>query len=73
MTTTKEIAGRFREEQEIIEKALASMHHTPRPVRIFISHFLRNDLTSLQRQCMHSREALDTIQHMAQVLKTVGM
>ncbi len=65
--------GRFQEEQEIIDSAMAAMHETPRPVRIFISHFLRNDMTSLQRQCLHSQEALEVIQHMSRVLKIIGM
>ena len=67
------IKGRFKEEQDIIDDALALRQYTPRQVRDYISHFLRNDLTLLQGECKGSRKALDVIQHMSQILRILGM
>ncbi len=67
------VKGRFKEEQEIIDKAMAVKDWTPWPVREYVSHFLRNDMMSLQRQCGDSREALDTIQHMSKILRIIVM
>lgn len=67
------IKGRFKEEQEIIDRALAARHATPLPVREYVSHFLRNDMMALLRQCKNSKEALDLIRHMSNVLRVMGM
>ncbi len=67
------IRGRFKEEQDIIDNALASKQCTPRQVREYISHFLRNDMTLLQRECKDSEKALDVIQHMSKILRALGM
>ncbi len=67
------VKGRFKEEQDIIDDALASKQYTPRQVRNYISHFLRNDMTLLQGECKDSKKALDVIQHMSHILRILGM
>lgn len=67
------VEGRFAEEQEIIDEALAMRESVPWPVKKYISHFIRNDMMSLLGQCKDSREAREIIQHMSKILGVLGM
>lgn len=66
--------GKFKEEQAIIDKAVAKKDKIPIEVRKFLSHFICNNLIPIIHRDMLSKELVDNaVASILETMNTIGV